>query len=118
MLIYLEANLHPEGVNPAKASVATKTISGALAQGHELRALSFGDQQVALAWLYDPATGNFWHNGPTGGYSAYAFFNPKGDYAAIVLVNTSIGPRGSFADRVGEHRNERLEGKPAISLGD
>ena len=118
MLIYLEANLHPEAVNPAIASAAAKTISGALAQDHQLRAHSFGDQQVALAWLYDPATGNFWHNGATGGYSAYAFFNPKGDYAAIVLVNTSIGPRGSFADRVGEHLNERLAGKPAISLGD
>ena len=118
MLTYLEANLHPEGVNPENASAAARTISGALAQDHELRAHSFGDQQIALAWLYDPATGNFWHNGATGGYSAYAFFNPKGDYAAVVLVNTSIGSRGSFADRVGEHLNERLVGKPAISLGD
>jgi CubicO group peptidase (beta-lactamase class C family) len=118
MLIYLEANLHPEGVKPANSSSAAKTISGALGQDHELRAGSFGAQQVALAWLYDPATGNFWHNGGTGGYSAYAFFNPKGDYAAVVLVNTTIGPRGSSADRIGEHLSERLAGKPAISLGD
>jgi D-alanyl-D-alanine-carboxypeptidase/D-alanyl-D-alanine-endopeptidase len=118
MLIYLEANLHPEGVKPANSSSAAKTISGALGQDHELRAGSFGAQQVALAWLYDPATGNFWHNGGTGGYSAYAFFNPKGDYAAVVLVNTTIGQRGSSADRIGEHLSERLAGKPAISLGD
>jgi D-alanyl-D-alanine-carboxypeptidase/D-alanyl-D-alanine-endopeptidase len=118
MLIYLEANLHPEGVKPAHSSPAAKTISGALGQDHELRAGSFDGQQVALAWLCDPATGNFWHNGATGGYSAYAFFNPKGDYAAVILVNTTIGPRGSFADRIGEHLSERLAGKPAISLGD
>jgi CubicO group peptidase (beta-lactamase class C family) len=118
MLIYLEANLHPEGVKPANSSPAGKTISGALGQDHELRAGSFGGQQIALAWLYDPATGNFWHNGATGGYSAYAFFNLKGDYAAVVLVNITIGPRGSFADRIGEHLSERLAGKPAISLGD
>jgi CubicO group peptidase (beta-lactamase class C family) len=118
MLTYLEANLHPEGVKPANASAAAKTILGALAQDHGLRADSFAGQQVALAWLYDPATGNFWHNGATGGYSAYAFFNPKGDYAAVVLLNTTIGPRGSFADRIGEHLSERLAGKPAISLSD
>jgi CubicO group peptidase (beta-lactamase class C family) len=118
MLTYLEANLHPEGVKPGNASAAAKTISSALALDHELRADASGGQQIALAWLYDPATGNYWHNGATGGYSAYAFFNPKGDYAAVVLVNTTIGPRGSFADRIGEHLSERLAGKPAISLGD
>lgn len=40
--------------------------------------------RIALAWLYDPATGNYRHNGATGGYSAHAFFNPKSDYAAVV----------------------------------
>ena len=118
MLTYLEANLHPEAVRPANASAAAKTISSALTQDHDLRADSLGGQKIALAWLYDSATGNYWHNGGTGGYSAYAFFNPKGDYAAVVLLNTTIGPRGSFADRVGEHISERLTGKPAISLGD
>jgi CubicO group peptidase (beta-lactamase class C family) len=118
MLTYLEANLHPEAVKPANASGAAKTISGALAQAHELHADSVGGQRIALAWFYDPSTGNFWHNGATGGYSAYAFFNPKGDYAVVVLLNTTIGPQGSFADRIGEHLSERLAGKPAISLGD
>lgn len=118
MLIYLEANLHPGQVKPANASGADKTISSALTRDHELHADSMGDQKIALAWLYDPSTGNFWHNGATGGYSAYAFFNPKGDYAAVVLLNTTIGPQGSFADRIGEHISERLAGKPAISLGD
>jgi len=118
MLRYLEANLHPENVKAADASPAAKTISAALTQQHEIRSDSFGGQKIALAWLFDPATGNYWHNGATGGYSSYAFFNPKGDYAAVVLLNATIGESGSYADRIGEHISERLAGKPAISLGD
>ena len=117
MLTYLEANLHPEKVKPAHSSPAAKTIVAALVQSHELHA-DAGGQKIALAWLFDPQSGNYWHNGATGGYSAYAFFNPKGDYAAVVLLNATIGERGSFADRIGEHIGERLAGKPAISLGD
>ncbi len=117
MLIYVEANLHPDAVKPAGAPAAAKTISAALVQDHELRA-DAGSLRIALAWLYDSTTGNYWHNGATGGYSAYAFFNPKGDYGAVVLVNMTVGQQGSFADRVGEHISERLAGKPAISLGD
>jgi hypothetical protein len=48
--------------------------------------------------------------------SSYAFFNPKADYAAVVLLNTTLGSTGSFADRLGEHISQRLAGKPAISL--
>jgi CubicO group peptidase (beta-lactamase class C family) len=118
MLTYLEANLHPEGIKPANASAAATTISSALTQDHQLRDGAMGGQKIALAWLYDPATGNFWHNGATGGYSAYVFFNSRGDYAAVVLLNATIGQQGSFADRIGEHISERLAGKPAISLGD
>jgi CubicO group peptidase (beta-lactamase class C family) len=117
MLIYLEANLHPEKVKPLEASPAAKTIAAALAQSHELHTDADG-QKIALAWLFDPESGNYWHNGATGGYSAYAFFNLTGDYAAVVLLNTTIGEHGSFADRIGEHISERLAGRPAISLGD
>jgi serine-type D-Ala-D-Ala carboxypeptidase/endopeptidase len=117
MIVYLEANLHPEKVRPAGSSPANKTIEAALVQSHEIRANADG-QKIALAWLFDPQSGNYWHNGATGGYSAYIFFNPKGDYAGVVLLNTTIGPRGSFADRLGEHISERFAGKPAISLGD
>ncbi|WP_263418422.1 serine hydrolase domain-containing protein [Terriglobus albidus] len=118
MLIYLEANLHPGGVKPANGSAAAKTISRAITQDHELRGEAMGPQKVALAWLYDPSSGNYWHNGATGGFSSYAFFNPQRDYAAVVLLNTGIGSQGSFADRIGEHVSERLVGNPAISLGD
>ena len=75
-------------------------------------------ERVGLAWLFEAATGNFWHNGATGGYSSYCFFNPKEDYAAVVLFNTTSGGSGSFADRMGTHVSERLSGKPAVSLSE
>ncbi len=118
MLKYLAANLHPESFKFTKSSPAAKTITAALVQDHELHAESFGPQKIALAWLFDPPSGNYWHNGATGGYSAYVFFNPKGDYAAVVLLNATISEKGSYADRIGEHISERLAGRPAISLGD
>jgi len=73
--------------------------------------------RIALEWRFEADSGNYWHNGATGGYSAYAFFNPKADYAAVVLVNITLGANGSFADRLGQHISQRLAGKPAISLG-
>ena len=118
MLVYLEANLHPEGVKPEGDSAAAKTLAAALIQQHELRADAMPGTRIALAWLFEAETGNYWHNGGTGGYSSYAFFNPKGNYAAVVLLNTTLGQKGSFADRVGQHISERLAGKPAIALGE
>jgi CubicO group peptidase (beta-lactamase class C family) len=118
MLSYLEANLHPEGVKPESDSAAAKTLAAALIQQHELRADAMPGTRIALAWLFEAETGNYWHNGGTGGYSSYAFFNPKGNYAAVVLLNTTLGQMGSFADRVGQHISERLAGKPAIALGE
>jgi CubicO group peptidase (beta-lactamase class C family) len=118
MLTYLEANLHPEAVKVVGDFAAGKTLSAALVQDHEVRADAVGEMRIALAWLVVPSSGDYWHNGATGGYSSYGFFNPKGDYAAVVLSNTSISEHGSFADKVGEHISERLAGRPAISLGD
>jgi CubicO group peptidase (beta-lactamase class C family) len=66
--------------------------------------------------LFETETGNYWHNGGTGGFTSYAFFNPKGDYEAVVLLNTTLGSTGSFADQLGAHISQRLAGKPAISL--
>ena len=118
MLTYLEANLHPETLKPAGNSPAATTLAAAIRQQHELRADAFPGTRIALAWLFESESGNYWHNGGTGGYSSYAFFNPKGDYAAVVLLNTTLGTTGSFADRLGQHISQRLAGKPAISLAE
>jgi serine-type D-Ala-D-Ala carboxypeptidase/endopeptidase len=117
MLTYLEANLHPDKL-PASAETAPdgKTLAAALTQSHELHADAMAGARIALAWLFVAESGNYWHNGATGGYSSYAFFNPKEDYAAIVLVNTTVGRTGSLADSIGAHIAQRLAGKPAINI--
>ena len=117
MLIYLQANLHPDSLNLTTNSSAAATIPSALIQSRQLRA-DWPDGRIALAWLFQPASGDYWHSGGTGGYSSYAIFNPKGDFAVIVLSNTAPSPRtfGSFADRLGHHIRQRLAGERAISL--
>src|SRR5579863_783980 len=118
MLKYVEAQLHPEAIKPAHGFAGDATLVKALDLSHQLRADAMGGMQIALAWLYKTDIGEYWHNGATGGYSPFAFFNSTGDYAAVVLLHTSIGEHGSFADRLGEHISERLAGKPAISLAE
>jgi CubicO group peptidase (beta-lactamase class C family) len=116
MLLYLEANLHPESFKPAGDSKDAATLSAALIRSHQVQADVSPGTRIALAWLFDTETGDYWHNGATGGFSAYAFFNPRGDYAAVVLINASPGANGVFVDRLGQHISQRLAGKPAITL--
>jgi hypothetical protein len=51
------------------------TLAAALIQQHQLRA-DAGQMKIGPAWMFESHSGNYWHNGATGGYSAYAFFNP------------------------------------------
>jgi CubicO group peptidase (beta-lactamase class C family) len=120
MLTYLEANLHPERLasGAATGTSGSNSLSAALVESHVLRADVGPEMRIALAWLHNSNTESYWHNGATGGYSSYALFNPKGDFAVIVLLNTSIGNSGSFADLVGQHVTQRLTGNPAVSLAD
>jgi CubicO group peptidase (beta-lactamase class C family) len=116
MLTYLEANLHPEGF-AANGSGATRTLATALAQSHQLRA-DAGAARIAFAWLYNPQTKDYWHNGATGGYSSFAFFNCQGDYAGVVLMNRTAGTQASLADLIGQHISERFAGQPAIAFAE
>jgi len=119
MLTYLEANLHPEKLAaPRSTNANARTLSSALVQSHELRTDAGPGMRIGFAWLYITETGEYWHNGGTGGYSSYCFFNPKQNYAAVVLVNKTLGPSGSIADLLGQHISQRFAGKPAISLAD
>ncbi|HTZ99977.1 MAG TPA: serine hydrolase domain-containing protein [Candidatus Aquilonibacter sp.] len=109
MLTYLEAQLHPEKF---------ASLAAALVASHQLRrdAAPMGaGQSIALAWVYDPGPGIYWHNGATAGYTSYAFFCPGGEDAAVVLINT--GPNLILnPGQLAEHIRERLDGQPAISL--
>lgn len=117
MLTYLEANLHPEK-RAASGSGAARTLAAALVQSQQLRA-DAGNMKIAFAWFYNPQTKEYWHSGATGGYSSFAFFNPQGDYAGVVLMNRTVDNRGSsLADLLGQHISQRFAGQPAISFAD
>ncbi|HET9330672.1 MAG TPA: serine hydrolase domain-containing protein [Steroidobacteraceae bacterium] len=117
MLGYLEANLHPPRA-AAGASGAARTLGTAIEVSHELRA-DAGSERIAFAWLFDTQRGEYWHNGSTGGYTSFAFFNPKGDYAGVVLLNTTktAGPDGALADLLGRYLSRRFAGEPAVTFG-
>ena len=114
MLAYLEANLHPEKIKAESGSKAT--LPAALRQSLQPQGEVVQTMRIALGWLYHPETGNYWHNGATAAYSSYAFFNPKGDYAAVVLLNESPGANGSFVENLGRHISQRLAGKRPFRL--
>jgi serine-type D-Ala-D-Ala carboxypeptidase/endopeptidase len=116
MLRFLEANLHPEHIKPDTAFQASAALPSALRLSQQLHADALPGMRIALGWLYHIGSGKYWHNGATGGFSSYAYFNPAEDCAAVVLFNTSIGRKGSFAEQLGEHIGKRLAGKPAIAL--
>jgi len=116
MLTYLEAQLHPERL-PANAALTPegKTLPAAIALSHIPRAVANNGRHIALNWLRDDASGSYSHDGSTGGYSSSAIFNPEKDYAVVVLYNAPAGET-EFAEKLGEHIQARLTGKPAVKL--
>jgi CubicO group peptidase (beta-lactamase class C family) len=115
MLTYLEAQLHPERLPASMRPAERKTLAQAIATSHEIHADVGDGMHIALNWFRVDATGSYWHNGGTGGHSAFALFNPEKDYAVVVLSNTSSGP-DSITDDLGRHIEQRLTGAPAVSL--
>jgi serine-type D-Ala-D-Ala carboxypeptidase/endopeptidase len=109
LLTYLAAQLHPEGLTGAARPLVT-----AIPLTHELRYPALQGMHIGFAWLQIDDPGTYWHNGGTGGYTTYVFFNPKEDIAGAVLVNTTLGRQGSLADTIGQHVAQCFEGRPAI----
>jgi CubicO group peptidase (beta-lactamase class C family) len=101
MLKYVEAEIHPPAGEMAKA----------IAFQHEIRADVDGGK-IAINWFFQEDTGTYWHNGGTGGFRSYAFFNPKLEVGGVVLVNRSSG----LADALGGQIAALLEGKEAGPL--
>jgi len=116
MLNYLDAQLHPDRLSATVLAQANgKTLPAAIAMSQVPRAEVSKTSHIALNWLRVDATGTYWHNGGTGGYSSFASFNPAQDVAIVVLSNTAVGPSG-FTDKLGAHISQRLNGKEAVSL--
>ncbi len=114
MLVYLEAQLHPESL-PTRGSGAARTLPAAITLSHAIQGDVGGGMHIALNWLHVDETGSYWHNGATGGFSSFALFDPQADFAVIVLVNRSTED-GTLADDIGRHVVQRLTGKPAPSI--
>jgi CubicO group peptidase (beta-lactamase class C family) len=105
MLTYLEAQLHPEKV----------PLASALQASQRLRAHVAGSVSIGIAWMYDPNTGIYAHDGATGGFTSYACFDLRRDFAAIVLLNAHP-VTFPIIGLLGEHVRQRLSGEPALSL--
>jgi serine-type D-Ala-D-Ala carboxypeptidase/endopeptidase len=91
MLIYLDANLHPEKyADRATPGSPAATLPMAVALDHEPRADAGEGAKTALAWGIDLKTHSLDHQGGTYGYESYARFNPVQDWAVIMLYNRWI----------------------------
>jgi CubicO group peptidase (beta-lactamase class C family) len=105
MLTYLEAQLHPE----------TAPFRAALVESQRLRGYVAGRTSIALAWTYDTDTGIYSHSGATGGFTSYAFFAPRRDFAGVVFLNARSAALPDFLFLC-DHVRQRLSGEPAFSL--
>ena len=101
MMRYLRAQLDP----PARE------LAQAVALQHQPEADADGGK-IALNWMIEPSNGIYWHNGGTGGFASYAFFQPERKLAGVVLVNRS----SALADALGMQIASLLLGKPANPL--
>ena len=108
MVTYLAAQLHPELVADDGG------MRAAIGLSHRLREDVEPGMRIGLFWMYDEASGTYWHNGQVAGYTSYAFFDPAHDCAVVVLYN--MANAFGFTGALGEHVHARLLGRPAISL--
>jgi len=95
MLRYVQGHLDP----PEK-------LKPAIELAHVKRAEVGGGTSIALAWLIKPDGKTYWHNGGTGGYSAYASFNTERKTGGVVLINGF----GSLMDQIGDRVEHVLAG--------
>jgi len=119
MLTYLDANLHPEKyAKGAAAGSPAASLPAAIALDHQVRAQVGENASIALAWLFDPKTQSYSHEGLTAGYGSLAQFTPERDRAIVVLYNRlefSFGPM-RFPQRVAENVSQLMSGQPSIPL--
>ena len=90
MLMFAEANLHPE----------RGALERAMAFAHEERAPA-GNMRIGLNWLSLHAAHDtiVWHNGGTGGYRTFIGLEPSKKVAVVVMTNSG----GTGADDIGFH---------------
>jgi serine-type D-Ala-D-Ala carboxypeptidase/endopeptidase len=115
MLTYLEAQLHPIGCRRRRGSArkGRRSPRPSLRRTKSMARPPPGSTSRPTGFA-TTRPGWFWHDGATGGYSAFAIFAPEKDFAVVVLSNTSLS--ANFTDTLGRHIGQRLHGLPAVSL--
>lgn len=116
LLKYLAAEMQPAPCKSASASPHGKTLAAAIKRSQTLQDEFAPSAKLAYAWIFNPETGTYMHDGGTGGYTSYVFFNPEHRYAGVVLSNLAIGPQGMLASWLSKHVEERFTGKPVTVL--
>ena len=107
MLTYMEANLHPKKYGPLSGALGL-IASASRACGRKASRSLWRGFIAPIAELTGMTAQRL-------GSTSDAFFNPRGDSAAVVLINS--GPNPLFSpDTIGEHIRQRLMGEPAFSL--
>lgn len=114
MLKYLAAQMQPAPCESAAGLPQSKTLVAAMKRSQTPQAEMWPNMKIAYGWMLDSTNGTYLHNGGTGGYTSFAFFNPQRRYAAVVLTNLAISAQGSFADSVGDHIQRRFAGQPVV----
>ena len=81
MLKFISANTGPAG----------SPLEEAMRDSHDVRASLNGNMDIGLNWIIMTAGDDklIWHNGGTGGYHAFAGFDPDRGVGAVVLTNSS-----------------------------
>jgi CubicO group peptidase (beta-lactamase class C family) len=102
MLAYGVAQLQPPG-----------SLAKAIALQHELKAEADEGYRVAIAWAYEPETGNYFSYGHTDGYTACVFFNTRGQLAGVVLVNLA---NERWAQNIAYRIEALIEGRRAFPI--
>lgn len=74
-----------------------------------------GGFTMGLAWIRDPATGIYWHNGAISGYTSYVFFHPEHGYAGAVLANQEPSPM-PLTEVIARHLRQRLADEAVIPM--
>jgi serine-type D-Ala-D-Ala carboxypeptidase/endopeptidase len=79
MLLFLKANLHPQGTPLEQAMLLAQKSEAPIGNG----------ASIGLAWHILPGGKVTWHNGGTGGYQSMLAFNRDARQGVVVLCNTS-----------------------------
>ncbi|HEV2448428.1 MAG TPA: serine hydrolase domain-containing protein, partial [Candidatus Sulfopaludibacter sp.] len=113
LLLYLDAQLHPERLAELGAAIRETHVLRADIGGMDVASES--GVRLGMAWMHGARHGIYFHGGNARGETSLAFFSPAGDYAGVVLVNMTASPM-EVVETLGQHLRRRLAGEAPLSF--